>query len=83
MYALVGCGNGGGPPRGIPGAALLVLLRYGAQAPRRTAPVRSDARATAASRAAVASSTVSVRSSARNFSAYARDLVPSSSWSPV
>ena len=45
--------------------------------PRRTAPVRRAASATAASRAAVASSTVSVRSGAGSAGAKASDFLPS------
>ena len=48
-----------------------------------SAPKRSAATATAASRAATASSTVSVRSGARNLSLYASDLRPAPSCSPV
>jgi class 3 adenylate cyclase len=50
--------------------------------PRWTAPTRRDASATAASRAAVASSTVRVRSGARNRSAYASDALPSPTCAP-
>jgi hypothetical protein len=50
---------------------------------RWTAPVRSAATATAASRAAAASASVSVRSGARNLSAYASDFFPSPIWGPV
>jgi hypothetical protein len=50
---------------------------------RWTAPVRSAATATAASRAAAASASVSVRSGARNLSAYASDFFASPICGPV
>lgn len=50
---------------------------------RCTAPTRSAAARTAASRAALASSSVNVRSAARNRSASASDLRPSPIWGPV
>src|SRR5690606_18744651 len=67
---------GAGDQSRVPGR-----LRH--QLPRRTAPVRSAAAATAASRAADASSAVNVRSGARNRSAYASDRRPSPIWAPV
>ena len=53
------------------------------RAQRWTAPHRSAARATAASRAAPVSASVRVRSGARKRSAKASDLRPSPTWAPV
>lgn len=64
-----------------PGAGR-ILVHPHCQA-RRVAPNRSAAAATAASRDRVASSTVSVRSGARNRSLYASDRLPAPTWSPV
>src|SRR5699024_2053304 len=65
-----------GPPRHVD-------TRSSVDQPRRTAPVRSAATATAASLAAPASSAVKVRSLARKRSAKATDLCPLPTCSPV
>src|SRR4029077_14178280 len=71
-------------PRTRCGAGFRRPLCTAAQdAPRRTAPTWLAASATAASRATVVSSTVSVRSGARNRSVYASDLRPGPACSPV
>src|SRR5699024_11706037 len=73
--------GGGGSVEGAHPA--MVDARSSVDQPRRTAPVRSAATATAASLAAPASSAVKVRSLARKRSAKATDLRPLPTCSPV